>query len=1284
DTLWNDPNLPLIVAPDGKLVKVLVGPLIEDLDGRINLNTAGDMVSADPGFLAGTNSPAFAGVPADGSTGIDLPQGFGTGPADISVSSIIQATTLKPGFNIFSYTQSVFDMRYGTDDRPGITGATMDDPASRLHQRHIASIHAHRRMPGIPLSRRAGIAMGQDRLGNPILRQNSFGGVTPISETNDDGYESRPNSTSPGDQPFSMAELEALLRRYDGAFEVLPERLRQLVEIDVNYNVNKEINRLLTTRSSELKLPAIGAFGVAVTTPAATTIQQPSNMLEWVELMYEARYRQGTATIPQVGTGGGTLTRTILKDYLPFEFRKSLRMNANRPFGNDLNEENLADNAGVLENTADDPEELQNNVQYESSMIPGGALPSQVTGEYGFSYPTTQLHLSARKRYARQLYILAQLIVPRDYILPGMQGLTGPFTATTPAGATFRKRRARILAQWAVNVVDFRDSDAAMTRFEFDEVPFGFDTKTPGWVPQVGNVVWGLEFPELCLTESLALHDKSTKDTAEDSSMQKKSGGDSDEDQYRLPKGSLFLELMALRSTGLSGDATLPAVPSSLYETTTGTNSLHLARTAPDGSPVWRIGLSGVHAPTTSPNETLRTPGFASQTYQLSGTVEGASADLSSGLYSDLSVPPPGTAPTFDRLIVFTTSVPTTNPNLINDATEKDHRVFVRGSTYPEYLNGGSYLVIGPRANTVIGSQDSSVTPPTYMPSPQRIAISNTNVSTYKLDGTVENPWQFARQNPVGMVCTAAPPSNAWDALMPAGGGQYRVGLNISEPVSTPAKYYQIPTERINPSDGGFNSLPMDSWRNYQSSTGNLPNTPFDHPTASPVNEELNNAARPCYELGTYPNFKTAYLQRLADPELPYNAVTNPYITIDWISMDLTVYTGEDTNTVSGANKFAFQSRYKDGADANGLEANSGLVALPGAGSLPTEALPARKTSHPTIGTQMITYSLAPLVETPTYTGPPVATTGAAAPAFFNYQLGYSSYPAGVYTDTADPLYRGASASTLGYLNVGRPLTNNPMTTNDYDGFGPPLNSPPLNALPPGQFDGMPQNPVSSYQVFNRNFATPYEMMMVSYCSPGQLAQCTTVSAAPTTNLYAPPAASPRGLSAPFGHLFNFFESSDWKVTNGGTPTPFFMQTATARSDLHLLLDLVETPQQYSDSATFFDARLPRVTEAATSGTGFDAETNMVRARMLDTYLAPFNSISSYVNSGKVNINTIVDERVWKAVHSNYLAQSTRAGDTFQPPQLPLWTEMVLARQGFVTPSPTGTFFTDPNHSLMR
>ncbi len=78
----------------------------------------------------------------------------------------------------------------------------------------------------------------------------------------------------------------------------------------------------------------------------------------------------------------------------------------------------------------------------------------------------------------------------------------------------FRSLRARILAQWAVNIVDFRDSDAAMTKFPYDELPFGLnggnprpsdsrDDKAPGWAPQPGRVVWGLEFPELALSKYL-------------------------------------------------------------------------------------------------------------------------------------------------------------------------------------------------------------------------------------------------------------------------------------------------------------------------------------------------------------------------------------------------------------------------------------------------------------------------------------------------------------------------------------------------------------------------------------------------------------------------------------------------------------------------------------------------------------------------------------------------------------------------------------------------------------
>lgn len=52
-------------------------------------------------------------------------------------------------------------------------------------------------------------------------------------------------------------------------------------------------------------------------------------------------------------------------------------------------------------------------------------------------------------------------------------------------------------AQWAVNVVDFRDADSTMTRFAYDRNP------EDGWSAGT-DVVWGVERPELVITEALA------------------------------------------------------------------------------------------------------------------------------------------------------------------------------------------------------------------------------------------------------------------------------------------------------------------------------------------------------------------------------------------------------------------------------------------------------------------------------------------------------------------------------------------------------------------------------------------------------------------------------------------------------------------------------------------------------------------------------------------------------------------------------------------------------------
>lgn len=50
------------------------------------------------------------------------------------------------------------------------------------------------------------------------------------------------------------------------------------------------------------------------------------------------------------------------------------------------------------------------------------------------------------------------------------------------------------------------------------------------------------------------------------------------------------------------------------------------------------------------------------------------------------------------------------------------------------------------------------------------------------------------------------------------------------------------------------------------------------------------------FGLGTIPGYKSAFVQRVADPNRPYHPVLNPYITVDWNMMDLTVFTGESAS----------------------------------------------------------------------------------------------------------------------------------------------------------------------------------------------------------------------------------------------------------------------------------------------------------------------------------------------------------------------------------------------------
>ena len=235
------------------------------------------------------------------------------------------------------------------------------------------------------------------------------------------------------------------------------------------------------------------------------------------------------------------------------------------------------------------------------------------------------LESQGRQQYARQLYCLMLLLVDEHYVAPWDENdpqimtwmeakrklietalLAAPYSlsaANAKAQSDFivkRKNTCRMIAQWAINCVDMRDSDVIMTPFEYDENPWDgwgctdrdgnlipidgdpstdengdvtknearvLDWKTIGTnggtrvtmnvhapasvVDQTRGLIWGDERPELLITETLAFHDRRTEDLPgvsdgdhdELNGTNPKKYVDNDMDQRLRPRGSLYVEL---------------------------------------------------------------------------------------------------------------------------------------------------------------------------------------------------------------------------------------------------------------------------------------------------------------------------------------------------------------------------------------------------------------------------------------------------------------------------------------------------------------------------------------------------------------------------------------------------------------------------------------------------------------------------------------------------------------------------------------------------------------------
>ncbi len=166
--------------------------------------------------------------------------------------------------------------------------------------------------------------------------------------------------------------------------------------------------------------------------------------------------------------------------------------------------------------------------------------------------------------------------------------------------------------------------------------------------------------------------------------------------------------------------------------------------------------------------------------------------------------------------------------------------------------------------------------------------------------------------------------------------------MNVSEPLaSSTANYYIEPTKQY--TTVGGTSYPLTdayvelSCRRYRSRSLGFAQRPARRHAAQWTDPRVTvatvgdpNVTDPM--LGTIENYRTAFLQRLADPTRGFHPVLNPYRTVDQITIDLTIFSGEDEPadiTLQGQapvptvqRQYQSGSRQRDGVGTNGVGTN--------------------------------------------------------------------------------------------------------------------------------------------------------------------------------------------------------------------------------------------------------------------------------------------------------------------------------------------------------------------------
>ena len=388
----------------------------------------------------------------------------------------------------------------------------------------------------------------------------------------------------------------------------------------------------------------------------------------------------------------------------------------------------------------------------------------------------------------------------------------------------------------------------------------------------------------------------------------------------------------------------------------------------------------------------------------------------------------------------------------------------------------------------------------------------------------------------------------------------------------------------------------------------------------------------------TIPGYRTVHLQRLANPQIPWNAITNPYMTIDSASVDVTAFNGVSSTqdpVPGGANPQPIQTTPFCSTQRGDQYALPAAAWPPSLASQPN-LLWAHEYSH-VAGAGVLSIAR------------PVTPTTALNPA---------------------PMFTPALYHSIGYLNQEYGISSTQNTA--YTAAASTAYTS-TNYAAPSPYLGMPKTPFPWLTWNNRPYTTPLELALVPKSRSSRLLYdySATAPATASTTMYSsqsgaimlypnpqPPlgtggfSSSVQGnATAPFfGHLLNFFDDASPMPANLFRLFEYvqvpsrFVGTDTVLSPVGSNYGVMNSTTQTLASPPVKPTLLTG--DAVPGGTPptWSAPTNptyTLGSSPTGTYLRPpLNKVSEYRDPGRVNINTVQDARVWQGVlNGNYYPQ---------------------------------------------